>query len=405
MFSYLNVLKDRSILKSSRIGLSVFLLLVFIGLFIYLLYPILEKVKNPSFDQRIFKLDAIIRKEFSALNIPGDHIKVQTSRNKDKIRRGWTSYLYEINLPSQYAFSDIQDRFYRAIRKVQGTVLEVYHTKTVFITTLGIEQTITHTVRFIKESHPEENLLTDLDTLQSRSTRPTSSPDTRALRDDVRPQVAIIIDDVGYNEEVVYRLLQLGERFTYAILPYLEKSAEIAQLLNEKNQEIILHIPMEPEESSFTDSYKGALWTHMSNEEIRRLVQQSIQAIPYIKGVSNHMGSRFTSQSEKMRAVLDEVKKFGLFFLDSRTTVHTVGYALAKRMGIKSLERNVFLDDEETLDAIRNQLRRTVSLAVQNGKAIAIGHPRPITVEALRLVLPEFKKKNIEIVSLSRLIE
>jgi polysaccharide deacetylase 2 family uncharacterized protein YibQ len=117
------------------------------------------------------------------------------------------------------------------------------------------------------------------------------------------------------------------------------------------------------------------------------------------------MGSRFTSQSEKMRAVLDEVKKFGLFFLDSRTTVHTVGYALAKRMGIKSLERNVFLDDEETLDAIRNQLRRTVSLAVQNGKAIAIGHPRPITVEALRLVLPEFKKKNIEIVSLSRLIE
>ncbi|MEM2890775.1 MAG: divergent polysaccharide deacetylase family protein, partial [Candidatus Hadarchaeum sp.] len=74
-------------------------------------------------------------------------------------------------------------------------------------------------------------------------------------------------------------------------------------------------------------------------------------------------------------------------------------------MGLKSLERDIFLDDVEELNAIRTQLKKVENLALRDGRVIAIGHPRSLTIEALRLMLPEFKKKNIEMVSLSKLIE
>lgn len=348
--------------------------------------------KNPDFGLTVFNLDAIVSKELTNLGLSKNQIQVQISRNADVHHHEWISYLYEVKLPPEYSFSDIQHRFYQAIQKARGRFFEIYQGDTpqeVFVLTLGIGQTITHTLRFIKQTLPDLK---------------ESLPPGLPLSEEKRPQVAIVIDDVGFSEEAVHKILQLGEPFTFAIIPHLDKSVAIAELLNEKKQEIILHIPMEPEENAFINLGKGGLWTHMSAEQIRQTVREDIEAVPYIKGVSNHMGSRFTTRAEKMRVVLEEIKKYHLFFLDSRTSSQTVGYQLARKMGLRSLERDIFLDDVEDLKAIRAQLKKVENLALREGRAIAIGHPRSLTIEALRLTLPEFKKKNIEMVSLSKLI-
>jgi polysaccharide deacetylase 2 family uncharacterized protein YibQ len=139
--------------------------------------------------------------------------------------------------------------------------------------------------------------------------------------------------------------------------------------------------------------------------EIMALIQNAQAETPYARGLNNHMGSLITSNPEAMRQVLDLVKKAGLFFIDSKTTPETVGFDLAKKMKIKTIIRDVFLDDEQNYSHSSNQIKRLVELAKKNGRALAIGHPFSSTLAALRDAVPWLKTQKIAIVFVSELLE
>jgi hypothetical protein len=117
------------------------------------------------------------------------------------------------------------------------------------------------------------------------------------------------------------------------------------------------------------------------------------------------MGSKITQDRDAMTIVLKEVKKDGLFFLDSKTTPRSVAYRVAREMGIPSAERQVFLDDVNDLKQIQKQVDLLERIALHRGSAIAIGHPRPLTIEVLKERLPEMEQKGIDLVSLSVLVK
>ena len=116
------------------------------------------------------------------------------------------------------------------------------------------------------------------------------------------------------------------------------------------------------------------------------------------------MGSFLTQEKKAMAIILGEIKRKKLFFVDSRTTSKTVAYDVAKKLGLKSAERNVFLDDIEDEEEIIKQIELLINTAKKNGRAIAIGHPRPETIAALEKMLPALKTDGIEIVPVSRLV-
>ena len=76
-------------------------------------------------------------------------------------------------------------------------------------------------------------------------------------------------------------------------------------------------------------------------------------------------------------------KTYGFHFIDSRTTPKTVVPEICKRYGDPYIARNVFLDNEENITYIQNQLKEAVKLARAHGYAIAIGHPHEATLKAL----------------------
>ena len=143
----------------------------------------------------------------------------------------------------------------------------------------------------------------------------------------------------------------------------------------------------------------------MSNEGLRRQLLEDIEAVPYIRGVSNHMGSRLMEDPEKLEIVLTELKKKGLFFLDSRTTPQSVGVQVARSVGVKSGERNVFLDHSQDERSVTQSLEQLIQVALTSGNAIGIGHPHAITIKSLKKMIPKIQEKGIEIVPLSALLE
>jgi polysaccharide deacetylase 2 family uncharacterized protein YibQ len=232
---------------------------------------------------------------------------------------------------------------------------------------------------------------------------PTPSPQPE--RPTAQFRTAIVIDDLGSNVFVVQRLLDLNEDFTFSILPHLEKSAEVATLLHERQKEAFLHLPMEPQSYPATSPGKGAIMTNMDSEQIRQTIEENLQTVPFVAGVNNHMGSRLTADWEKMQVVLQHLRNHQLAFLDSRTTGATVAYKVARQLGLKTAQRKVFLDVMPGTDFVKSQLYELASLAEQGKPAIAIGHPKPETLQALEEMLPEFKRRNIKIVRVSEFMK
>ncbi|MBW2092909.1 MAG: divergent polysaccharide deacetylase family protein, partial [Deltaproteobacteria bacterium] len=219
-----------------------------------------------------------------------------------------------------------------------------------------------------------------------------------------QPKVAIVIDDLGVDKNQIKCFLKLQIPLAMAILPFQAHSREVAEEAHKRGCVVMLHLPMEPAQYPLVNPGEGALLTSMNQDEIKACVQKAFQAVPFIIGVNNHMGSRFTEDAQRMRWVLDEIKKRELYFLDSRTSVRSQAYAIARNLGIKTAERAVFLDNVQEAEAIRIQIKRLITLARQRGQAIAIGHPYPITCQVLKKEYNYIKSK-VELVSITNLLQ
>ena len=218
-------------------------------------------------------------------------------------------------------------------------------------------------------------------------------------------KIAIIIDDIGNDLASIESLLALGVPLTYSVLPYAQHTSEVCARLEGRGELVMLHLPMEPESYPENDPGPGALLLSMSKEEIRKNTIAALSAVPGARGVNNHMGSAFTENREAMQVLLSLVKEQGLFFVDSRTTVHTVAFSLAREMGVRTGERRVFLDHEPDVGSIEAQLHRLADKAEAEGIAIGIGHPYPETITALQQVVPLLSNQGFEFVLVSEALK
>lgn len=207
-----------------------------------------------------------------------------------------------------------------------------------------------------------------------------------------KPMVVIVIDDLGPNKNAAAAILNIKAPLTLSILPQQPYSVWTAEEGHKLKHDIIAHIPMEAAPPH--DLGKGGLYTWMTDAEIAETLDNDIRSVPYALGASNHMGSAFTQDERAMKALLSELKKKRLFFLDSLTSSKSAGFHLAQMQGVKALIRDAFLDDKDDPAEIEAQWKRLVKIAGKKGHAVLLAHPRKNTIDFLQRTL----KKNDEVV-------
>ena len=218
-----------------------------------------------------------------------------------------------------------------------------------------------------------------------------------------RPQVAIIIDDMGYHRKIGNSLLGLNLNLTFSFLPEAPFTLQQAEQAYQLGRDIMAHIPMEPGDPK-SNPGPGALYLSASPEEQVATLQQDIAAVSYAIGVNNHMGSKFTQNRQAMHRVLTELKVQGLFFVDSFTTAKSTGLAEARAINLKSNRRHVFLDNVQDPEKICAQLNKLAELAVKQSSAIGIGHPYQATLDALRLCREKLLQR-VQLVPVHELVQ
>lgn len=196
------------------------------------------------------------------------------------------------------------------------------------------------------------------------------------------PMIAIVIDDMGIDAEQNHRLFALPAEISLAFLPYPEMTPSLALQARAAGHEILVHVPMQAPDDP-DGSLKQALRRDLPAEENIRRLRAAMARVPGHIGINNHEGSVFTADRLALIPVVEALQGRGVFFLDSRTTPLTEIVPVARAFGVASSDRDVFLDDDPSPAAVERQLQLLEKTARSKGIAIAIGHPRQATVDAV----------------------
>lgn len=218
------------------------------------------------------------------------------------------------------------------------------------------------------------------------------------------PEIALIFDDMGTRLDAGRQVVRLPGPVACAFLPYAPHTRVLAAAAHTRAKEVLLHLPMQTVEGGALDA--GGLSLDMTEQQVLTTLRTALAQVPHVTGVNNHQGSLLTRHPGHMlwlmRAMHNDRR---LFFVDSRTTKHTVARQLAYENQVPSVSRDVFLDAEISAAGVQREFKRLVDLAHRNGSAVGIGHPHPVTLALLARELPRLSQHGIKLVPVARLVQ
>ena len=224
----------------------------------------------------------------------------------------------------------------------------------------------------------------DVDTLEV--IKDTSIVDTTSKKN---ATIVLVIDDFGYrNDSVSDGFLDLNIPITCAIIPGHLQSRKFAQKAFAAGKEVIIHMPMESSlNTPGEDEYK--IKSGMTSEEVEWRIREVLKEMPEAIGMNNHQGSKATANGKVMSVLGSVLKANNKFFIDSRTTSKTVAEEIMRSIGVPTIRRHVFLDNDDSKDKISERIDEVARLAQKQGIAVAIGHAKANTLKAIKDAVPK----------------
>lgn len=315
------------------------------------------------------QLVALVDKELNKFIYPRDIKEQKTqffeeknSKNSIKWVKTYKKVVVPISLKRKY-----KENLLEAIKKINGKLIDYNEKEKNIIINLGFDNIITYSLILEKV-----------------------------------PSIAIIVDDFGYKKEIINLFLKMNYSLTFSILPSEIYSLYASKKAKDLGIETMLHLPMESVKPNQNPG-KYAIMSNMDEKGIRELVRKNINAVPNIKGVNNHMGSKITADEKIMRIVLEEIKKKDLYFIDSRTTKDTKAQKIATELGVRTNKNYLFLDNEMSVEYIKDRIKKLISICLKNGESIGICHPHYNTVLAIQESFPLFESSGVRLVYASQL--
>lgn len=210
---------------------------------------------------------------------------------------------------------------------------------------------------------------------------------------DGRPIITVVIDDMGVTHAYTDRAVALKGPLTLSWFPFAHRLAEQIEVATARGHETLLHMPMQSNTNSIAQTGPDPLRIDLPPEVNLALLRAAIDTIPNAVGLNNHMGTVATRDVALMNIVAAETKSRGMLFMDSLTISHSVALSQARLAQVPSVARDVFIDNSNGPAQIRQQLELIEREARNNGRVVAIGHPRHATLDALEAWLPTLERK------------
>ncbi len=163
------------------------------------------------------------------------------------------------------------------------------------------------------------------------------------------PKVCIIVDDFGYSEgQMLKNFLSLDKNIGISVIPGEQFSISTMKKAVQNGNEVLIHLPMEPESYPKDNPGDKAIFVKMTDDEINKRLDEFIYQMNLAVGINHHMGSKAAADKRIMETVMRKVKAKDLIYIDSYTNEFSVVEEMAKKYMVPFAKRNIFLDVPES---------------------------------------------------------
>jgi polysaccharide deacetylase 2 family uncharacterized protein YibQ len=343
--------------------------------------PIFEIYPSTSIEAAVERADRGMCDALLALKVKADDVEFKSVKRKRDGDKEWTFSEMEIFVSRSTRRRSIEEAFSEALSHLTPKT----------------------SIRFASSPQGEKVLDVAVDGRPTHRLIFKKQRDRDEVLRHPRPLVAIIIDDLGYDEQMANKFLELSAPLSFSIIPHSPFQKSIAAAVHRSGRDVLLHLPMEPLEYPSVDPGGGVLLTAMGPDELVDQLRKDLEVVPFVVGVNSHMGSKLTQDSARIRQIFTVLKKRDLFFVDSYTNLNSVCAEVAELLQLRFARRHVFLDHAQEPNAIRFQLKRLMTVAKSQGRAIGIAHPHPATWEVLKQELPIIQDE-VRLIRISELV-
>ena len=358
--------------------------------------------KDADFNERCDALHDIVDQALSSQSLvvsDVQRVEKEVPRDKEPGAIRWNSRNLLIEDAAGLGAETLKARLSERMKAGGGLVLKVepdqYHGYSVMRLDIGFQDQL---------GGGPLTIITDRMYLAGAVRRPAASGPRHKANPASKGEIAIIIDDFGFRQDMINEFAAIRRPFTFAVLPFKPYSKDAATKGLASGHQVILHLPMEPLSGIEPSEANQTIKVGMDGEQVRELVERAAAGLPGLIGVNNHQGSRATADQQTMDRVMRVLKEKQLFFVDSRTHARSLAAEAARRQKIRTTENDLFLDGIADAAYVKKQLRTAGEMALRMGSVTVIGHARPTTAAAMREVMPELEARGIRFVFVSQLV-
>jgi polysaccharide deacetylase 2 family uncharacterized protein YibQ len=210
-------------------------------------------------------------------------------------------------------------------------------------------------------------------------------------------RIAILVEGIGLPDGVTMDVIKgLPASVSVACGAYGRNLQEWILKARSAGHEVLLQIPLEPENYPATDPGPHTLLTTLPPEENLKRLQWLMSRYTGYVGLTNHMGAKFEATQASLAPVLEEVKARGLLFVDDGSVKASTGGQIASSIGLDYSVADVQLDGD-----VAKGLAELETLAKQKGSAIGVVSAKPATIKQIADWAAKLEAKGIVLVPVS----
>lgn len=217
-----------------------------------------------------------------------------------------------------------------------------------------------------------------------------------AIKDNGQPIITIIIGDLGLSDN---EKISLPEEINFGVSSYAEN------FLNESNNQLLINIPLESNDSFSEDRIPQTLLINDTKQNNLIKLDNILNKYNNYQAVYSSSDERYSSSENAIEFLLENLKQRNLIYLCGIKDKNALIYKIAKKINFPILANDINLDNIISEEAIQDNLIELENIAHLQGNAIAIGSAYPLTIEEIKKWVPTLAEKGIRILTIKDFYE
>jgi polysaccharide deacetylase 2 family uncharacterized protein YibQ len=216
------------------------------------------------------------------------------------------------------------------------------------------------------------------------------------------PRIAIVVGGLGIGSSSTAEAIgKLPDSITLAFAPYGGDLSRWAARARNSGHEIVLQLPMEPFDYPDNDPGPQTLLSNLKPEQNVDRLHWMLSRMQGYVGVTNYMGARFTANETALSAILQDIGKRGLVYLDDGSSPRSVATQSAEAAKAPFVKADLVVDATSNWADIDAALAKLETIAADRGVAIGTASALPLSIERIARWAKAAKERGIRIVPLS----